>query len=96
MGKVKYIKVRWLHSTATDPVLMYSELDADRYGVRKVEVFVDGRTTYADRASKTGPTFLGDFPVPEVAEIASDPQFEPEEIDEKVFSSVWDKAQANR
>ncbi len=46
---MKYIKVKWLHSHPDEPVLLYSELDKDRWETRKVEVFADGRIGFAKR-----------------------------------------------
>jgi len=37
-----YLKVKWIHSHPDAPVLLYSELDRERWEVRKVEVFRDG------------------------------------------------------
>ena len=42
-----YLKVKWNHSFSDEPVLLYSELDRERWEVRKVEVFPGGRMAYA-------------------------------------------------
>jgi hypothetical protein len=41
------------------PVVLYSELDDNRFEVRKVEVFRDGRLGYADAVRSSGGTGLG-------------------------------------
>ncbi|WP_409566395.1 DUF6881 domain-containing protein [Rhizobium leguminosarum] len=38
---MKYIKVKWLHSSPDTPVLLYSELDSDMWEVRKVEAYAE-------------------------------------------------------
>ena len=72
-----YVKVRWLHQHASEPILLLSELDAERYEVRKVEVFADG------------PTVLGERPVPLAADIAADPEFVIEGLDGREFEMAW-------
>jgi hypothetical protein len=42
-----YIKVGWKHGHHDYPVILYSELDARRFEVRKVEVFRNGRCGWA-------------------------------------------------
>lgn len=85
-----YIKVRWIHDLPEEPVLLYSELDSERYEVRKVEIYLDGRKGYADASVSVGGARLGEVPVPELAEIAADPQFQPESISKVDFENVWD------
>jgi hypothetical protein len=89
-----HIRVRWLHRHADEPVLLYSELDADRYEVRKVEIFRDGSQGYADSEGEVR-SGLGDRPVPSMAAIAEQPEFEPELISASSFEAVW-QARRNR
>lgn len=84
-----YIKVKWNHPNANDPVLLYSELDSKRLEVRKVEVFQDGHCNYASVDESSGSTRLGKEPIPSLAEIASDSQFEPIEIPIIEFEEIW-------
>ena len=86
---MRYQRVRWLHSFPDEPVLIYSEVDDDDAEVRKVEIFLDGRRGYANPAEEIGGTFLGTLPMPPLAEIASDPQFAPEEISAEDFEAAW-------
>ena len=86
---MNYIKVKWNHSFPDEPVWLYSELDGERWEVRKVEVFPDGRMGYADRLRSSGNTGLGEAPLPDVAEIAADPQFEPVTIAQPEFEAIW-------
>lgn len=88
---MKYIRVKWNHKHHDEPVLLYSELDTERWEKRKVEVFRDGRCGYASASESGGSTRLGEEPIPALTEIASDPQFEPVEITQQEFEEVWAK-----
>jgi hypothetical protein len=88
---ISYIKVKWLHNHFDYPVLLYSELDDARWEIRKVEIWADGRSGYASSIGNSGETQLGIEPVPDLAKIASDKQFEPIEISKAEFEEVWAK-----
>jgi uncharacterized protein DUF6881 len=87
-----YIKVRWKHDDPNDPILLYSELDDERWEVRKAEVFSDGSSGYADPAAARGTTLLGLIPIPTLSEIAAIPEFDPVAITKDEFEAVWLKA----
>lgn len=87
---MNYIRVQWLHANRDEPIWMISELDANRWETRKVEIFADGSKGYARRGEEAGGTALGQLPVPPLQEIASDPQFLPEEITKDEFEAIWD------
>ncbi|SHM29767.1 hypothetical protein [Rhizobacter sp. OV335] len=84
-----YVKVRWLHQHASEPILLLSELDAERYEVRKVEVFADGHMGFASDHQTSGHTVLGERPVPPAADIAADPEFVVEGLDGREFEMAW-------
>ncbi len=86
---MKYLRCRWIHSHPNEPVLLYSELDDRRMEVRTIEIWRDGRKGFASAIEFTPETGLGLVPVPELAEIAADPEFEPSEISEAEFEEVW-------
>jgi hypothetical protein len=88
---MNYICVKWIHSSPDEPVWLYSEIDADRWEKRKVEIFADGTYGYASAAESGGETRLGQVPVPPLTEIANDPQFEPSEITKEKFEEVWQR-----
>lgn len=92
---MEYLKVRWIHDSLSDPVLLMSELDSDRYEVRKVEVYADGRMGFASADRESSGTILGEKPIPPVTEIASDPQFIVEEFDRDSFEHAWHSATAS-
>lgn len=87
-----YILVKWTHNLNDEPVLLFSELDDERWEKRKVEVYADGRMGYASGEERVGNTGLGKVPVPSLDEIASDPEFDPSEISQMEFERIWVKA----
>ncbi|ANY84031.1 hypothetical protein BB934_37860 (plasmid) [Microvirga ossetica] len=93
---MKYIKVRWLHTSPDSPVLLYSELNDELWEVRKVEVYADGRVDFADREEQSGSTRLGIEPLPTLEEIAADPEFELTVISAEEFDSAWEVAKARQ
>jgi hypothetical protein len=93
MGKAMgYIKVSWKQDGPHYPIVLYSEVDDERWEVRKVEVFPDGSFGYADRAPSRGTTFLGLEPIPTLTEIAAIPEFEPVAITKDEFEAMWLRA----
>ena len=89
---MQYIKVKWIHSFPDEPMWLYSEIDDDRWEIRKVYVFPNGTCEYAGPNGNRGSTKLGIEPVPPLEEIASDPEFLPEEIPAEQFETIWKKA----
>ena|SRR5690606_23619164 len=87
-----YLKVKWLHRLAGEPVLLFSELSDSRKELRKVEVYRDGRYDYADELVTTGGAVLSETPIPTMDEIGADPQFDPVEIDREEFERAWAEA----
>lgn len=83
-----YILVRWIHDDADEPLLLFSELDGDRYETRKVEIFRGGRIGLAGADVEGCVSTLGDVPVPPLDEIASS-QFVPQEIEQDEFEAIW-------
>ena len=86
---MKYLRVKWLHTLPSEPIVLLSELDDDRYEVRKLEIFRDGSVTRATPEMSIGSTVLGELPIPSIDEINADPQFEAEEITQSEFESAW-------
>jgi hypothetical protein len=84
-----YLKVRWIREVPNEPVLLLSELDANRYEVKKVEVFTDGRMGFASADKSSDETMLGEKPIPPASDIAADLQFIVESTDAQEFESAW-------
>lgn len=91
-----YLRVDWVHSRPEDPVALFSELDAQRWEARKVEVYRDGTCAWASEAETAGGATLGLEPVPDVTAIAADPQFRPREITAAEFEAVWSERRRGR
>lgn len=92
---MEYLKVLWKHSHADEPVWLYSEINNERWETRKVEVFRDGSTGYADGIEAKGGSKLSIEPLPSAAEIAEDPQFVPSVISKDEFEKVWSGREEN-
>jgi hypothetical protein len=86
---MKYLDVRWLHSDPRDPVRLVSELDAENRELRKLEVYGDGRVHFASKQRASGSTRLSEEPLPSLAEISGQAEFEGKEIDAELFESLW-------
>ncbi len=84
-----YLHVHWRHDAADAPVDIYSELDDDRWEVRKVEVFADGTRHYADDWRSTGRTGLSEVPLPSFDELAGQRVLTPAVIDGAEFEREW-------
>jgi len=89
---MNYMKVKWIHSIPDEPVLLYSEIDDDRWELRKIEVYQDGKTGFAGPGVAHGGSKLSKEPLPSLSQIAGDPQFEPSAISQPEFEAAWDKA----
>jgi hypothetical protein len=90
---MSYLRVLWKHSLADEPVELISELDESRFEVRKVEIFRDGCKGFASKAESARGTSLSIEPIPDLTEIAADPQFCAEEILREEFDLVWNNGQ---
>ncbi|MFF1478255.1 DUF6881 domain-containing protein [Streptomyces sp. NPDC058301] len=91
-----YVKVRWDHEFTEEPVDVFSELDDQRYEVRKVEVYRDGRLDWADASRETDTIGLGEVPFPDLKEINAQEEFHAETITVAEFETAWDRARSRR
>ena len=89
LPSMTHISVTWHHENPDDPVELLSELDDERFEVRKVEIFRDGRRCFADASAHSGNTALGIVAVPPLEEIASDRQFTLRIITREEFEAAW-------
>jgi len=92
METFTYMKVVWRHSCIEDPVVLWAEISADRYEVRKVDLYSDGRLDYSGGDVSTGITMLGTDVVPALSEIGDDPEFDPVATDQIEFEAIWNAA----
>ena len=86
---MRYLYVKWLHKDPRAPVHLYSEVGDDSYERRKVEIYADGSKGFADGTEEAGGTSLGSMPVPSLAEIAAQPEYEPKAISQEEFQRIW-------
>jgi hypothetical protein len=89
---MRYQRVHWRHEFDDEPVVLYSEISDDGVETRKVEQYRDGRMDYADADHSTGSTLLSEKAMPELVEIASQPEFTPAAITPEEFEAVWGQA----
>jgi hypothetical protein len=87
-----YLHVHWRHDAADAPADIYSELDDDRWEVRKVEAFPDGTLHYADDWRSTGRTGLSEVPLPSFEDLAGQDALTPAVIDAAEFERMWTRA----
>jgi hypothetical protein len=96
---VTYFKVTWRHDDLREmdeAAVLYHEVGADGWESRRVEAFSDGRLAVADAIDPAAPTSLSFERFPSVEEIASQADFEVEEIDEAQFEAMWRQGLAHR
>lgn len=90
----RYLRVTWHHDLCDEPTVLLSETDAG-IETRKVEIYADGHMDYAGESMATGATRLSETLMPAAEEIAAQPEFTPEEIDEARFERAWRAATGN-
>ena len=91
---MQYIKTHWIHEHPDEPVWIYSELDAERWELRKLEVFPDGSLGHADVEGSNGRSWLGEMPVPPFDEVDVPGELETVEIDAAEFEALWARRSA--
>jgi hypothetical protein len=89
MSEETYLRVQWRHDLPDEPIELWSELDANRREVRKIEVWKDGRVGTASASHSSDGTHLGEVPVPAANAIAADSQFDVEQISSSEFEGRW-------
>jgi hypothetical protein len=93
---MEYWKVEWHHDHAEEPVVLYSELGADRYETRKVQRYRDGRLLRADAEHETGQIGLSEIPLGPIEEVAAQAEFSASLISRNEFEEAWREAQWSR
>jgi hypothetical protein len=91
---MKYTKIKLLNPSPNEPVWIYEELDDDRWELRKVEIFLDGRIARVSELEESDETGLSIERIPPLSEIAADPHFEAHEITAEEFEEVWSEGDA--
>ncbi|MCY4764679.1 DUF6881 domain-containing protein [Klebsiella aerogenes] len=88
---MQYIKVFWCHFFDTEPIKYYSEIDENRFEVRKIAVFRNGERYHCGNHIPESTIMLGVVPIPSLAEINKVPQFHATYITAAEFEDVWQK-----
>jgi len=70
-----YFHAAWFNANEDEPVEYYDELDADRYCMRCVRKYRDGRLEACSYASDNWRDEMPEGPIPPTADINRDPQF---------------------
>lgn len=83
-----YLKVLWSSKQENHPSIIYKEIDADGWEVRKVEIFRDGHSTFADLSSDAGKSMLSDQKL-EIGRIRQSGTLRFNEISREEFEQVW-------
>ncbi|KAB1105087.1 hypothetical protein F6X54_27990 [Micromonospora aurantiaca] len=91
---MRYVKVVWEHDFPDDPILYLSEIGEDGYEIRKVQLYRDGRTEWADGHHETATVGLSEIPFPPVEEISAQSGFRAELITPEEFEHAWSEARA--
>ena len=92
----RHQRVEWHHNFDEEPLIIYSEIDANGFEIRKVKQFRDGTSTFADESTTTGTTWLSEVAVPSLNEIAEQSEFKAEPIEASTFEAVWRSAHEER
>jgi len=92
---MEYVDVQWRHKSANDPLRLVSEMDDQRYEVRKLEFFPSGLVGFASLSESAHGTKLGEAPIPPLSQINNDPQFAGVAIDSAAFEALWSYHVAN-
>ncbi len=88
-----YVRVEWVHDFQDEPRFIYSELDDERYEMRKIEVFKDGSMTKVSTDNpESGSTSLADQSMPSLEEINADEEFHAQEISAVEFNALWNSS----
>lgn len=86
---MRYLHIKWTHKDPGAPAQIYSEIDADGYENRKVEIFADGRKGFADASESANGTVLSDMKVPSLKEFAAMPEYQAKAIEAEEFQKIW-------
>lgn len=89
---MEYVFVSWKQTDRSMPTAIYSELDAKRMEIRKVEQFATGDYGFASRQASQPPTVLSSAPVPSLSELSKSSEFSARRGTAAEFEALWKKA----
>ena len=85
---MSYYKWEWFHDFPDEPVVVYVELDKERWTKRVLEYFQDGSQAWADEREELG-TMLGEEPYPPDWEINESGEFFIQPVTQEEFEARW-------
>lgn len=84
--------LKWFHDFVNEPCIIYSEIDTQRYEVRKVEVYKNETVRKYGENISDSQMELGDAAFSQnLDEINRDRQFYAKYITKEEFESIWNK-----
>ena len=89
---MRYLKVTSIHTSPTEPVLTYSEVDGEHREVRKVEMFWDGTIGCASELTQTGKTRLASELQPSTLDMETEAEAILSDISADEFEEIWRRA----
>lgn len=93
MGSARYQVCEWHHGFENEPIRIWTEIEADGWEIRKVEIYRDGSVDIAAVVDQllfeTGNSVLSEAPIPSMAEVNSGRQFVATPTSSTRFEAVW-------
>lgn len=88
---MKYIDINWVHNFPDEPFRLVSELDDERFEVRKLEFYPNGTVGFAYNEVEIFNTWLGVCSVPTLSEINENEydEFDGKYITKSEFEVLW-------
>ena len=87
-----YIKLAWSHESSRFPIEILSELDHERYEVRKIERFRDGRIHIVGPEGAASEDDLAEHPMPSEEVISRQPRLRSLPTSREEFEHIWQSA----
>jgi hypothetical protein len=73
---MNYVKIEWRSDESEVPVETHGEMDGERWGHRKMEIFRDGRLDFASIDEEVGGSILAEKLWPDLAELDAQSEFD--------------------
>lgn len=87
---MNHILLEWFHTFQDEPCLIYSEIDDQRYEVRKIEIYKNGTIARYDEQMTDSLFRLADVRFPEnLDEINQYQEFCAKYISQEEFEKIW-------
>lgn len=87
---MRYFRVEWSSQSDADPMIIFTEVDADRWEQRKIEIYKNGSQGFADLQEECNGSMLGEEAWPDFALLHKEPEFSVLEITKQEFEKMWE------